>query len=277
MEEMQDQEAPKMSSVENEQEEFELSHTDKLVGVFSEPTATFGKMAKFPPKTSDWIIPILVVIVIAILSQVLMMNNPAIKASIMAKQMERFEKQFQESVDKGQMTQAQADEQLETLRDRMSQGGAIQLIGTIVGIPIAMFIMFFIVSGVFMLVAKFGLKGEGIYKGAMVAYGLPFYITAIQMIVMVIAALAMSKFFSGTSVADFVGSDKTTITGFVLGRLDIFSIWFYVIFGIGLAKMFKSNNTQKYIITVIAVWLGFGLLFFAVAKAVPFLSFLTGA
>ncbi|MBU2444601.1 MAG: hypothetical protein KJ666_03370 [Bacteroidetes bacterium] len=104
MDEMQNQEAPEMSAIENDHEEFELSHTDKLVGVFSEPTATFGKMAKFPQKTSDWIVPILVVIVIAILSQVVMMNNPAIKASIMEKQMERFEKQFKESVDKGQMT-----------------------------------------------------------------------------------------------------------------------------------------------------------------------------
>ncbi len=276
MEERKDQEAPKMSSVDSDHEEFELSHTDKLVGVFSEPSATFGKMAKFPHKTSDWIIPILVVIVIAILSQVLMMNNPTIKQAIMEKQMERMEKQFKESVDKGQMTQAQADEQLETMRERMDQGGAIQLIGTIVGIPIAVFIMFFIVSGVFMLVAKFGLKGEGIYKDAMVAYGLPHYISAIQMIIMVIAALAMNKFFSGTSVADFMDSDKTTITGFLLGKLDVFSIWFYVIFAIGLAKMFKSNNTQKYIITVLVVWFGFSLLFFALAKAVPFLSWFAG-
>ena len=276
MDEMQNQEAPKMSSVENEHEEFELSHTDKLVGVFSEPTATFGKMAKFPQKTSDWIIPILVVIVIAILSQVLMMNNPAIKVAMLEKQMARVEKQLKESVDKGEITQAQADERLETTREQMSQSGTVQLIGTIVGVPIAVFIMFFIVSGVFMLVAKFGLKGEGIYKDAMVAYGLPQYIMAIQLIVVVISALAMSKFFSGTSVADYLGSDKTTITGFLLGKLDVFSIWFYVVFGIGLAKMFKSNNTQKYIIAVIAVWFGFALLFFALAKAVPFLSFFAG-
>ncbi len=276
MEEMQNQEAPKMSSVENDHEEFELSHTDKLVGVFSEPTATFGKMAKFPQKTSDWIVPILVVIVIAILSQVVMMNNPAIRSSMTEKQIERLEKQLKESVDKGQITQTQADEQLETMRDRMGQSGTVQIIISSVGIPIVVFIMFFIVAGVFMLVAKFGLKGEGIYKDAMVAYGLPHYITAIQMIVMVIAALATSRAFSGTSVADFMGSDKATITGFLLGKLDLFSIWFYVIFGIGLAKMFKSNDTKKYIIAVIGVWIAFGLLFFFMAKAVPFLSWFAG-
>ncbi|MFA5806047.1 MAG: Yip1 family protein [Melioribacteraceae bacterium] len=274
MEEMQNQEAPKMSSI--EQEEFEMSHSDKLVGVFSEPNSTFGKMSKFPPKTTDWVIPILIVIVVAILSQFLMMNNPTIKAAVFEKQITAVEKQFNDAVAKGEMTQAQADQQLETIRDTMEQGGVGRMIGVFVGIPIVTFIFFFIVSGVFLILAKFVLKGEGTYKEAMVAYGLPHYIIAIQMIIMVIAALAMNKLFTGTSVADFIGTEKNTIAGFLLGKLDLFSIWFYVVFGIGLAKMFKSSNTQKYIIGVVAVWLVFGLLFFAIAKAVPWLSFLAG-
>ena len=274
MEEMQNQEAPKMSSV--EQEEFEMSHSDKLVGVFSEPNSTFGKMSKFPPKTADWVIPILIVIVVAILSQFLMMNNPTIKTAVMEKQMAAVEKSLNDDVAKGQKTQAQADQQLETIRDGMEQGGVARMIGVFVGIPFVTFIFFFIVSGVFLILAKFVLKGEGTYKEAMVAYGLPHYIIAIQMIIMVIAALAMNKLFTGTSVADFIGTEKNTIAGFLLGKLDVFSIWFYVVFGIGLAKMFKSSNTQKYIIGVVAVWLVFGLLFFALAKSVPFLSFLAG-
>jgi len=274
MEEMQNQEAPKMSSV--EQEEYEISHTDKLVGVFSEPGSTFSKMSKFPPKTADWVIPILIVIVIAILSQFLMANNPTIKAALVEKQMAAVEKSFNDAVAKGQMTQAQADQQLESMRERIEQGGAVQMIGVVVGIPIATFLFFFIVSGVYLFLAKIVLKGEGTYKEAMVAYGLPHYILVIQMIIMVIAALAMNKLFTGTSVADFIGTEKNTITGFFLGKLDVFSIWFYVVFGIGLAKMFKSNNSQKFIIGVIAVWLGFSLIFFALAKSVSFLSFLAG-
>ena len=274
MEERQNQEAPKMSSV--EQEEFEMNHTDKLVGVFSEPGTTFSKMSKFPPKTADWVIPILIVIVVSIFSQFLMMNNPTIKMAIVEKQVAAAEKSLNDAVAKGQITQAQADQQVESIRDRMEQGGAIQLIGSLVGTPIAVFLFFFIASGVFWVLAKFVLHGEGTYKEAMVAYGLPHYITAIQLIITIIAALAMNKLFSGTSVADFMGMEKNTITGFVLGKLDVFTIWFYVVFGIGLAKMFKSNNTQKYILGVIAVWLVFSLLFFALAKSVPFLSFLAG-
>jgi hypothetical protein len=80
MDQIENREAPIMSSLDRKVEEFELSHKDKLVGVISKPTATFAKVAKFPAKATDWIIPMLIVIVIAILSQVLMMNNPTIKS-----------------------------------------------------------------------------------------------------------------------------------------------------------------------------------------------------
>ena len=98
MEESQNQNAPKMSSVEEEHEEFEMNHTDKLVGVFSEPGNTFSKIAKFPAKTSDWIIPILILIVVTILSYVVLMNNPAVKASINEKNIARIEKQFNDAL-----------------------------------------------------------------------------------------------------------------------------------------------------------------------------------
>jgi len=272
MEEMQNPDAPKMSSVEDAQEEQELSHTDKLVGVFTEPVAMFGKAAKFPAKTADWLIPVFVVIVIAILSQFVMTSNPEIKRQQQDKMIERMEKQFDEAVAKGQMTREQANQQLDTMQDNMGATSAFQTIGIVVGIPIATFIVFFVISGFFFAVAKFGLKGEGSYKDIMVAYGLPWYISVIELIITAIAALAMSKLLTGLSVADLMGTDKSTITGFFLGKLSLFSIWFYVAFGIGLAKMNKSDNVKKYVIAVFAIWIGFGLLFHFLTKAVPFLA-----
>jgi len=73
-----------------------------------------------------------------------------------------------------------------------------------------------------------------------------------------------------------MGTDKTTLAGFFLSKLNVFSIWFYVVFGIGLAKMNKSDDVKKYIIAVVAIWLGFGLLFHFLTKAVPFLANFAG-
>ncbi|MDA3861280.1 MAG: hypothetical protein PF445_08630 [Melioribacteraceae bacterium] len=122
--------------------------------------------------------------------------------------------------------------------------------------------------------SKFILKGDGLYSDAMVAYGLPFYITSVQVILQVIVAMLMSKMVTDLSVATFLDLDKTKFIGFFLSKLDLFSIWFYVVVGIAYAKMFKSEKTIKYIGMIVGLWLGISFLFFFLSNAIPILSFL---
>jgi hypothetical protein len=269
MEEMKDQE-----SIENEivdDEEYELSHTDKLVGVLTEPSDTFSSMSKSGTKTTDWLVPLLIMIIVASLVQVVMMSNEAIKYAAIEKQMEAVEKQLDDAVSSGDITQEQADQRLEQTRQFFENSG-MGLMFSIIGVVVFSIILFFIIAGIYYLVAKFGLKGDGNYAAAMSAYGLPYYVIIIQLIVMVIAALAMNKIMAGTSVADFLSIEKTDVLGFTLAKLDPFTIWFYALISIGLAKMFKANNTTKYFITIFGLWLGFNYLLFFLSKAVPFLG-----
>ncbi|MEG8946231.1 YIP1 family protein [Rosettibacter firmus] len=258
-----------------EPEEIELNHTDKLVGVFTEPINTFSKISVLGSKVSDWLIPLFIFIIAAILSNILMMSNPVIKASVIQKQMEQFEKNLNNAVEKGQMTESQKEAQLETIRERMERGGIANYIINAIGITIITFITFFIVSGVFYLFVKLILKGNGTYKDAMTSYGLPYYVLIIQIIVMVILAFATDKFYTSTSVGAFIETERSSISHFILSKLDIFSIWFYALVSIGFGKMFKSESLGKYFILIYCLWIGFGLLFFFLAKAVPFLSSLS--
>jgi hypothetical protein len=269
MEEIKDQESVEDESV--DEEEFELSHTDKLVGVFTEPAETFSSISKFPAKTADWIIPLIIMIIVAALSQVVMMSNDAIKYSMIEKQMTAIEKQLDEAVAKGDLSQSQADERIEQTRQFMENSG-LGIMFSIIAIVVFTFVIFFIIAGVFYLTSKFGLKGDGNYSNAMVAYGLPYYIIALQLIVMVIAALALNKLMAGTSVADFMGIEKTDIGGFVLAKLDPFSIWFYAVISVGFAKMFKAKSSTKYFIMVFGLWLGVNFLLFFLSKTLPFLA-----
>ena len=106
----------------------ELGVTDKIVGVFTEPSDLFQKLSTLPVKTMDWVLPLLLLIVAIIAMQFITSSNPEIKANMIEKQMERIEKNFQETVDKGQMTQQQADEQLDRITEQMEKGGSVQLI-----------------------------------------------------------------------------------------------------------------------------------------------------
>lgn len=269
MDELKDQEVQPQE--EGPEEDFELNHSDKLVGVFSEPGTTFERMSKVGVKTSDWLIPLFVVIIVSIVSNYVMMTNPTIKYSIVEKQMEAVEERLDEMVESGQMTEAQRDQQLDQTRNFMENQGGTQLIFSTIGILIFTFVMFFLISGVFFAVTKFALKGEGDYKAAMGAYGLPHYISVIQVIVMVILAFVLDRFIQGTSVAAVLDSDKTTFVGWILSKLDIFSIWFYAVVAVGFAKMFQSESYGKYFGMVFGLWLGFGLIFWLLKDALPFL------
>lgn len=253
-----------------EEENYEPSHSDKLVGVFTEPANTFEETSKFPPKAMDWLIPIVLVIIVAALSNYLIMSNPEIKLAVIEKQMEQIEERFDEMVEQGQMTQDQADQQLDQIRDRMESGMG-NILFSLIGIVIFTFVAFFVVSAVFFLFAKFIYKDTGNYSAAMVAYGLPHYIIVIQLVVMVILAFVMNKALNGTSVAAFLDVDKSTLGGFLLSKLDVFSIWFYAVVSIAYAKMFKSDSYGKYFGMIFGLWIGFSLLLFLLAKVFPFL------
>jgi len=250
----------------------ELNFTDKMVGVLSEPGELFSSLSKLPIKTIDWIVPLLLVIIVAVVSNFVLMGDPEIKSQIIEKQMEQQEKGLQEAVEKGQMTQSQADEQMDRIAEYMENSGSAQVMISSVAIVIFTFIIFFIISGVFLLLAKFALSGTGNYNSSMLAYGMPHYIIVIQIVVMIISALAMGKMFMDTSVGSYMGVEKSDLLGWFLHKLDPLSIWFYAVVGIAYAKMFKSEDTTKYVIAIFAMWIGFTLLFHFIAQAFPFLK-----
>lgn len=256
----------------NIEPEEELSFTDKIVGVFTEPSNLFSRLSKEPVKTMDWLLPLLLSMIIGIISLFVLMSNPEIKMNTQEKQIQKIEENMQEMVDKGQLTQEQVDEQIEKTREMMNKGGAMQLVFGSIGIVIGGFIVFFIIAGVFFALAKFALGGEGNFQASMLAYGIPHYIIFIQIVAIIIASLTMKEMLQDTSIGSLMGMRKDTLIGWFMHKLDILSIWFYIVVGIAYAKMFKSENTTKYIVAILGLWLGFSLLFFFLGKAVPFLD-----
>lgn len=260
-------------STEPDQEE--LSHSDKMVGVFTNPVQTFEQMSKFPPRVIDWFLPVSILIVMVILSSVIQMSNPEISYQIKQKKFAELEKTMNEMVEKGQLSREMADEQIEKNRemiDRLSGGlgTLITSVSTIFGV----FIVFFIMAGIFFLFSKFALKGEGNYQSALSAYGLSFYISTLGSIIITILTLFLGRIFSDTSVAAFMGMDKSTIVGLLLSKLDIFSIWVLSVVSIGLAKMFHSRSMGKYFAMIFGLWILWGLFAFGIGKSVTALRFL---
>ncbi len=247
--------------------------TDKLVGVFTSPSETFTTLRMQEKSTTTWLIPVILLILIISSVNLVTMSNPTVNMKIQEKQLLQIEKNFSEMVESGEMTQEQANQQLNEIEGRISEqmekGKWIQ----IPSVVLIVFVFFFIISGFFFLVVKFGLNGNGNYTQAMVAYGFPYYILAIQTLIMGLVIILLEEPMQSLSIGEFIQADKETIVGLLLSKLDLFSIWYYYAISIGFAKMFKIESVSKVIITVFSIWIGFSFLFFFLAKAFPTLKF----
>ena len=243
----------------------EIAHTDKIVGVISEPSSLFSKLALLKPKATDWLLPLLALMIVSIVATFLYMSNPEIKLEMQEQQRKAMQEQFDKMVESGQMSREQADEQMERTAEMMGGSGMMQVFSSI-GIVVIMLLWFFVFTTVGFLVAKFVFKGDGGFAQAMSAMGLPLYISVLQSILLIIVGMLMGKMLTGLNPASLTGMDIKSLSGFLLSRLDVFSIWFYVVVGIAFAKMFKADNVKKYIITSVGVWLVFMFIIFGLAQ-----------
>jgi len=250
----------------------ELSHSDKMIGVFTEPAKTFEHTAKFPLRNKDWVIPLLIFFFIVAVIRMVSMMDEEVYFEAKQKQIDSIEKM----VESGTLTRDDGDAAIERIDEQMEfMQGPVGWIITIASTLIFGFIVFFIIVGIYFLFVKLLLKGEGGYASALVANGLTAYISIVQYIIVGILTMAFGALINDTSLAALLGTDRGTIAGFFLAKIDPLSLWAYIILSIGLAKMFKSESTGKYYVLVFSLWILGGLLLFLVAQAVPFLSFLT--
>lgn len=260
------------TSLPTEPEEQELNHSDKMVGIFSEPKATFEQAAKFPPRTVDWLLPVLILFLLVGISSTILMSNEEIAYDLKQKQRERLQKSFAEAVESGRISEEQAQEQMDKIEDQMNMRGPVTIIITFISILIGGFIVFFIIAAIYLLFAKFVFKGDGSYTSALVGSGLPAYITMVQVILAAILSFAFGRLVNDTSIAAIINADRATMLGWFLAKIDPITIWTYIVVSIGLAKMFKSDSTGKYYALVFGLWIIGGLIFFYIAKSVPFLG-----
>ncbi len=247
----------------------ELSHSDKMIGVFTEPSNMFSTTAKFPPKTKDWVIPVMILFFVAALMRIIAMTNEEVYFEAKQQGIDRIEKM----VESGTLTREQGDDAITKVDQQMAfMNGPVGWVITIATSIIFGTIVFVIIVGIYYLFVKFLLKGEGSFTSALVANGLTAYISILQMVLAGILTMLFGRMIMDTSVASFIGSDKMTIAGWFLSKIDPITIWVYVVLSIGFAKMFKSESTGKYYALVFGIWLIGTFILFQLAQAIPFLQ-----
>ena len=138
----------------------EPTHFAKVLEIFTKPAKTFEQMSKFPPRTIDWFLPVLILSVLIIITPYVLINNNSIYYQVKQQQIERNQKTFNKMVEKEIMIQ-QADDKIIKMKFRMSDSFIADfLISHIIWSLFLLFIIYFVIAGFYFFIVTRVLKGK---------------------------------------------------------------------------------------------------------------------
>ena len=127
-----------------------MSFTEKLTNIFVAPGELYENVRDTPNTMSNWLVPLIIFIVVAILLSQLVLQNPAIVDEITRTMTQQFDKAIQE----GKMTQEQADQVYEKTKPGSTWFAILQIGGTLIMTPIFLVLL----SLIYWLLGKWGMN-----------------------------------------------------------------------------------------------------------------------
>jgi hypothetical protein len=273
-----------MNEIKNEEQKDSSISTigikDKIYGVFFSPGKLFSSLTKKDLKFTDWLIPLVLVILLFAIVRYLPTYTADIKTSYIEGSKRNLGSYLNTEFTAGRMTKDSVDARwnryianIETNVGRAAYILSMNKLWTSVA-------LFILVTLAWFLIFKFVFKENPSYKFILSAYGLSYYILALQMLILLIGVLLTRSFFTGIFTYNLNINLNTIFSlssysywGHLLGRIDPFLIWFYTVLGIAFTKAFKPKNSKKYFIMVFVLWLLADLIFYLLYTVEPYFRF----
>lgn len=230
----------------------ELSATDAMTGVITEPSATFESVVS--SKKTYWVIPTIIFIAIAIVSSYLVTHDEELYSEIKTKQQTEAKKRLEDAVKEGKMSKEQMQEQMEKMDKFMDKSSPFFLVISIAGPIFGAMFKLFLVTVVYWLLFKI-VKSSAGYMTMLNVMGLASLIEAMQAIVNTALAIIMGKLEAGINLGMILTAETVGDTLYkFLGHVDAFNFWYFAILGIGFAKA-GNVKTSTSMILVFGLWL----------------------
>lgn len=240
-----------------------LSITDKFVGIFSEPSATYQNVRDAGARTSDWLVPLLVFVVILIAGTILRFSNPEFLEQIRQQQIDAIEQR----VENGQMSQSQAEQAMEQLETFAGFQKIIAPIGAAVGVVI----VFFLIVLVYWFLSRMVFKGSATFALILSVVGLSFYIGVIDQLISILLMYVTGKPLATFSPTLLMASDSQSFQQMsyrLLSNLNPISIWSYCVVSIGIHKVAVISKGKAFGL-VFGLWIIWILLSTFVFSMIP--------
>ena len=239
-------------SIVNHEEIEEITLSDAITGIFTEPGETFASVKK--TKKNFWLIPILIFIVLSIVSRYLVMNDEELYSEVKSKQIESVKKRLDEQVKEGKISQEQANERIGQMEKGFNKSSPIYILSMTLGPIIITFLVLFL-KGVILLGAIKILKGFILYMQIIAILGLASIIDSVQIVVDSVLAIITGRLFANIGpILIFPKDSLSNNLNTFIAHFDLFNIWYLSLIGIGLA-VFSGLKSKQTIPAVFILWL----------------------
>ena len=208
-----------------------------MMNAFSSPSDAFEGLRESESKASFWLLPLILLFVLASVSTVIMFSNDTLKSQIL----ESREQAMQKQVESGKMTQEQADR----AKSQMENMGGMFIAFGVIGSVIFLSVMFFGASLALWLVSKLLLKSTAGYGKYLEMYGISSWIGILGGTVTLLMILGLNSMYASPSaaLAVYATFDPLSTMHKVFAALNIFSIWQAVVVGLGVSKLGNKPST----------------------------------
>jgi len=223
------------------------SFLTRAANVFASPGELYDEVAQVPVQTSSWLVPFLCMLLLAILSAFIVFSNPTFRDQILEPQRQELQKE----VEKGKMTQEQADKATE-----MMEGGPMTLVIGTVSSAVVVTLVFFSIPLLLWLIVKFGFKSSADYKKILEVLGLTALIGILGSIVSLLMMHVFNTMYASPSGILFVMNsyDRHNVAHSLLAALNVFTLWQVVVAGVGIGKV-GGKSSGVGVGTVLGLWL----------------------
>jgi hypothetical protein len=241
-------------SPEEIQEPFEdITLSDAITGVFTEPGVTFEAVSK-SSKKNYWIVPIIISIIVSIAAGYFVMKDEELSSEIKSKQKVAAKERLDEAVKSGKLTQEQANEQLEKMDKFFDRSGPFFIIISIAGPLLTIVILLFLRGLIFWGGLKI-IKAQISYMMVICILGLTSLIDSIQTLIGTVLAILTGKLRANIGLGllfseEAVGKNLMKL----FGHIDVFNFWYFIVLGIGFAMAGKIQ-TSKSMVLVLGLWI----------------------
>jgi hypothetical protein len=219
-----------------------------FMDVFTSPSEVFQNLKGTASKPMLWVVPLIATLLVTIIVTVMLFTNETLKVEMKDVQ----SKAIQMQVEKGKLTQEQADQ----AESRMDSMGGMMIVFGIIGAAIFICAYYFGGALFLWLSNKTILKSNEGYGKHLELYGIASWIGVLGGIIAALMMVGLGTMTATPSAALAVlGSyDSTSSFHKLLSAINIFSIWETAVIGIGLSKL-SGKSTGAGMGVAFALWI----------------------